>query len=169
MPQITTDVTTNRDVNGMIHDFMSDMSVFLESQIKAHFETLQLYQSIIKGNPNDTVATQQADVLFSELQEMIQSLMELRKDSEFLMPEIKGIISSMENAESICPDCGEQVTITGPTGRPDLDKRCPPGQTYVEGKCIKSDEALGKKKAKPIQALTRTPKALILVKATQRG
>lgn len=122
---VTTDFKRDPKPDVIITQFMSELSTFLEMEIKSKWDTLGLYKQILKSNPEDQVATEQINTNVEELRNLIKSLLDVRKDSEFMNPDTANIIQSIE---SICPDCGEvkkkeQVTLIGPHSTPKLDKK----------------------------------------------
>ena len=125
MSGITTDFKIEPEPDVIISKFMSELSTFLELEIKSKWETLELYKQILKSNPDDQIATQQVHTNIEELRGLIKSLLDVRKDSEFMNPDMANIIQSIE---SICPDCGEfkeeeQVTLAGPFDRPAIGRK----------------------------------------------
>jgi hypothetical protein len=100
---ITTDVPLQTDPNKIVNDFMKDFASFLEVSIKTKWESLQLFKKMLERNPDSTIARQQVDTLMTDLQVTIKQLLELRKDTDFMMPDTKTIISS----EGFCPHCGD--------------------------------------------------------------
>jgi len=118
---VTTDFKREPEPDVIITKFMSELSTFLEMEIKSKWDTLELYKQILQSNPDDQTATQQINTNIEELRGLIKSLLDVRKDSEFTNPDMSNIIQSIEN---ICPDCGkEQVGIVGPHAVPKLDKK----------------------------------------------
>lgn len=120
---VTTDLKRKPESDVIITKFMSELSTFLEMEIKSKWDTLELYKQILEANPDDQVATQQVNTNVEELRGLIKSLLDVRKDSEFINPDMSNIIQSIE---STCPDCGkkkEQVGIVGPHSTPKLDKK----------------------------------------------
>ncbi len=125
MSEITTDFNIEPEPDVIITKFMSELSTFLELEIKSKWETLELYKQILQTNPDDQLATQQVNTNIEELRGLIKSLLDVRKDSEFINPDTVNIIQSIE---SICPHCGEfkkkeQVTLVGPFDRPAIKKK----------------------------------------------
>jgi len=118
---VTTDLKIKPEPDVIITKFMSELSTFLELEIKSKWETLELYKQILKENPDDQTATQQVNTNIEELRGLIKSLLDVRKDSEFMNPDTANIIQSIENT---CPDCGkEQVGLVGPHSVPKIDKK----------------------------------------------
>jgi len=122
---LTTDFKRELQPGVIVTKFMTELSTFLELEIKSKWETLELYKQILKSNPDDQTATQQVNTNIEELRGLIKSLLDVRKDSEFINPNTTNIIQSIEN---MCSDCGEvkkkeQVNITQPTNLPDLRKK----------------------------------------------
>ncbi len=122
---VTTDFKIEPEPDVIISKFMSELSTFLELEIKSKWETLELYKQILKTNPEDQIANQQVTTNIEELRGLIKSLLDVRKDSEFTNPNMANIIQSIE---SICPDCGEikkneQVSLVGPFDRPDIGRK----------------------------------------------
>ena len=125
MSGITTDFKIQPEPDVIITKFMSELSTFLELEIKSKWETLELYKQILKTNPDDQIANQQVTTNIEELRGLIKSLLDVRKDSEFTNPNMANIIQSIEN---ICPDCGEikkneQVSLVGPFDRPAIGRK----------------------------------------------
>lgn len=122
MSIVQTDVQLHVDVNTRINDFMKSTASFLEIEIKNKSEELELFKKIINIDPNNQIVTSQMQQLQADMQIDIKSLLQLRKDSEFMMPDTKKIIK----AEGLCPDCGEtkeDVTLVGPTDRAQINKK----------------------------------------------
>ena len=125
---LQSDVQFKKEPNAIINKFMGDLSSFLEAEIQAKYETMQLYKKIINVNPNDLMAQQQVESHVSELHMLIKQLIDVRKDNDFTNPATKPIVDELENIESFCPDCGEfkkkeQVTLSGPFDRAKIKKK----------------------------------------------
>ena len=97
MSEITTDFNIEPEPDVIITKFMSELSTFLELEIKSKWETLELYKQILQSNPDDQIATEQVNTNIEELRGLIKSLMDVRKDSELINPDMANIIQSIES------------------------------------------------------------------------
>ena len=100
------ELTTNP--NTVINSFMKDYATFLEVQIKSKDSMLKLLRKELETNPGNLMAQQQINQGLSDMKELIRSLLDIRKDSDFLMPDTKTIIST----EGFCVDCGKHDDTT---------------------------------------------------------
>lgn len=94
------ELTTNP--NTVINSFMKDYATFLEVQIKSKDSMLKLLRKELENNPDNLMAQQQMTKGIADMKNLIQSLLDIRKDSDFMMSDTKTIIST----EGFCPDCG---------------------------------------------------------------
>jgi len=84
------------DVNSMINSFLKDSAVFIEDQIKSQWQQLQSFRQLLRKNPEDNFALTQVQNLSASLQQNIHSILKLRADSEFIMPETQQIVNTFQ-------------------------------------------------------------------------
>lgn len=119
---LTSDADLQVNPNKVINDFLKDSAVFLEEEITAKSAMIELFKKILTINPDDQITQEKIISLKEELHVLIKDLLELRKDSDFTMSDVKSIIKS----EGWCPDCGktlEDVTLVGPFDRAQTKKK----------------------------------------------
>jgi hypothetical protein len=104
---VQTDTKLTVNPNTIINGFMEDYATFLEVQIKSKNSMIELLRKELETNPDNIMAQSQIRLAISDMKDLIKSLLELRKDSDFLASDTKTIIS----AEGFCPDCGESKKL----------------------------------------------------------
>jgi len=88
------------EADSIIHDFLMAKSQSLEAQIEKKGELLDFFMDIQDANPNNIV-TDQIAMITSDLQILIDDLLKLRQDSEYISPKVQGVIDRMGNIKSI--------------------------------------------------------------------
>lgn len=83
-----------------IHDFLVAKSKALEQQIQQKGELLDFFMTIQKSN-DTPVVTDQIAMLTTDLQLLIDDLIKLRQDSEYIDPLTQGVIDKMGNIKTI--------------------------------------------------------------------
>ncbi len=105
-------LTYQKDANGVINDFIKNMGSFLEDEIKQKWDMLELFKKIIEKDPDNIVAQSEANILAADIKALIKQTIEIRKDSQFMAPDTQDIIASIE-----------ALNLDGPTDRPQITKK----------------------------------------------
>lgn len=105
---IEPDAALTVDPNTIINGFMDDFSTFLEIQIKAKSDMIDLLRKELEANPDNLMAQNQVMQATEDMKDLIKSLLDVRKDSDVLASDTKTVIS----AEGFCADCGKQHVDT---------------------------------------------------------
>lgn len=87
------------EADNVIHKFMMAKAQSLEQQIKQKGELLDIFMKL--NSDTDNVVIDQIAMLTTDLDYLIKELLELRKDSEFIAPEVQGVIDRMGDIKSI--------------------------------------------------------------------
>jgi len=83
----------------IIHNFLMVKSQSIEQQIIEKGQLLDLFMDINKSN--DTLVSDQIGMVTHDLDVLIDELLKIRQDSEFIAPEVQGVIDRMGNIKTL--------------------------------------------------------------------
>ena len=89
----------NMDTDSYIFDFLVAKTQALEQQIQQKGEMLDFFMDIQKTNPN--LVSDQIAMITTDLDALIDELLKIRQDSEYISPKTQGVIDRMGNVRTI--------------------------------------------------------------------
>jgi len=87
------------DADSIIHNFLMVKAQAIEQQIVEKGQLLDLFMSI--NSSNDTLVGDQVAMVTGDLEHLIDELLKIRQDSEFIAPEVQGVIDRMGGIKTI--------------------------------------------------------------------
>ena len=100
----------------IINDLMSTRVKTIEAQIQLKNEALGIFHKLLHENPDDQFLTQQHDMIMVDLKTLTDELISIRKDSDFIKPEIYDKTPTLEQyvedlkSRYLCQKCDDVKT-----------------------------------------------------------